>query len=322
MRYREFVIEGGWASVKTQDTTITPATVAGVVDWLRGFEKRLNQYLTKENIPTVSIGRPVGSGTYYKRDLEQNPNKEYGDIDVQFVIPRIKDQPASKNESMYYKAVADYCASSGDCETQSGKNIVADIPKIGWTQIDLVAIFGDRVEWNEVLAPEHGTKGILSSSLYSSLAAVLNISFSTRGVYAKTRDGELVPFNQRKGTELQKISTSANKWGEDLARFLGAETISKTLKDSPGIEGEVKIENITKTIQGIADTLEQNRSLPEPYSSASDLMSAVRTDYLDRVDRVINSSKFEKAASPQVQKKAEETKKMLHDRSREIAQLL
>lgn len=321
MRFRE-IIEGGWASTKTQDTRITPAVMAEVVRNLPDFEKQLNRFLEQQDLAPIKIGRPVGSGTYYERDLRQNPDKEYGDIDVQFIIPRDESLSANQNTQQYMSAVKEFADQNPQYETESGKNVIFDIGDGRFVQVDLVAIFQGKLEWSKTQAPEHGTKGVLSASLYSALAEALGVSISDRGIQARTRDGEVVPFRQRKNTELVDISDNKDRWGIDLAQFFGAESVSDTLEQHPGMKQEVKISDIIQTIRGVAETLEQNNALPDAYDSAQELLNSIRTVYQNKIDAVINSSKFDKAESPAAKKKAEETKQMLRDKSEQIASQL
>jgi len=321
MRFRE-IAEGGWASTKTQGTKITPQVMAEVVKNLPQFEQSLNLFLKQKDLPPVKIGRPVGSGTYYQRDLEQNPDKEYGDIDVQFIIPRDESLSANQNTQQYMTAVKEFADQNPEYETESGKNVIFDIGNGNFVQVDLVAIFQGKLEWSKTQAPEHGTKGVLSASLYSALAEALGVSISDRGIQARTRDGEVVPFRQRKNTELVDISDNKDRWGMDLAQFFGAESVSDTLEQHPGMKDEVKISDIIQTIRGVTETLEQEQALPDAYDSAQELLNTIRTVYQNKIDAVINSSKFDKAESPAARKKAEETKEMLRDKSEQIASQL
>lgn len=321
MRYCE-IAEGGWASAKTQGTKITPQVMAEVVKNLPQFEQQLNRFLNSEDLPEIRIGNPVGSGTYWKRDLEQNPDKEYGDIDVQFVIPRNSEMSTNKTTQMFMDAVKKFSDQHREYETESGKNVIFDLGNNRFVQVDLVAIFDDRLEWSKTQAPEHGTKGVLSGSLYSALAQVLDISISDNGIQARTRGGELVPFRIRKDTELVHISNDKDNWGTDIARFFGASEPSTSLRKNPGMKEEIRIQDIINTIKGVAETLESAQSLPSKFDSAQDLLNSVRSVYLNKIDAIINSSKFDKAESPQAKQKAQETKDMLQHRSQKIASML
>jgi len=310
------LFEGGWASKATQDTVITPKTIDKALPILQKFVKALNKHLKKDGIPPAKIGNPVGSGTYYKRDLEKNPDKEYGDIDVQFIIPRDKDLTANKTQSRYFKSIIEFCKKNDNYETTNGMNVVFKMGK-DFVQIDLVAIFDDRLEFTKMLAPEHGTKGVLSGSLYSALAQALDISISDAGVQGKTVDGVLVSYRKSKGTTLNLISDNHKNWAMDVAKFMGAKKISPTLKSHPGMKEEIKIKDIIASFKGIADTLE----LSGKIDSASKLLSEIKTIYMKKIEDVASSKKFDKAEGKAMKAKAKATQKMLRDRSKQIAGL-
>jgi len=321
MRLHEFISEGGWANVSTQGTIITPQTIANTIPVMKQFERSLNKFLNKNGeIPPIKIGNPVGSGTYYKRDLKDNPDKEYGDIDVQFIIPRIEGQTLNQIQSMYFDAVTEFCRINAAFETVSGKNVIFQIGT-DFIQVDLVAIMSDRVEFTKALAPEHGTKGVLSGSLYSAFAQALDISISDAGVQGKTIDGKLVKYSKRKGTVLNLISQSNSNWAMDIVKFLGAKKASPMLKQNPGMKEEVKIQDIINSFNGIATTLELNQLLSR-HVSAEELLQDTKNIYIKKINAVINSSKFDKASDASSKKKAQDTKNMLAKRSQEIAALL
>jgi len=319
MKISEIIFEGGWASVDTQGTVITPKTVQAIMPVLNAFEKTFNSYVKQFNLAPIKIGEPVGSGTYYKRDLQNNPDKEYGDIDVQFIIPGVKDTPFSKVEASYTNAVKEFCNSNPDFKTNNGKNVMFYLGN-DVIQVDLVAIQSDKVEFSNMLAPEHGTKGVLCMSLYSALGEALNISINSNGVFGKTIDGKLVSYRMSKGTKLNLISDNRKRWAIDLVKFMGAAKGTPALMDAPGNIGEVKIVDIIKSIKGIADTLEYNNLLPDQYASASDLVTDVKNIYISKINNVINSPKFDKAQGAAIQK-AKDTKELLAKRSSEIASI-
>jgi len=318
MLSKEFIIEGGWASKSTQGTVINPSTIDMLIPVMNNFETQLNKFLVSDGISPIKIGNPVGSGTYYKRDLQNNPTKEYGDIDVQFIMPR-GDGSTNQIQSVYFNAVIEFCRLNSNYETTNGKNVIFQVGT-DFIQVDLVAIFDDRLEFTKALAPEHGTKGVLSGSLYSAFAQALNISISDEGVRAKTIDDQIVSFRKSKGTTLNQISTDHKNWAVDIAKFFGATKASPLLKQYPGMKDEVKISDIVNSFKGIAQTLELNGLLPQQFQTAEELMDNVKNIYLKKIEAVVNSSKFNKAEGDMIAK-AQKTKKMLSSRSQEIASL-
>lgn len=304
--------EGGWASSKTQGTKLTPKLLADARSNLKQFETELNEFLQTENLEPIEIGKPVGSGTYYERDLEVNPTKEYGDIDVAFYIPRLPETTPNQNITTYTKAVENFCnQSNGRYETENGANVIFQLDSNRFVQVDLVAIFHEHKDWATALTPEWNTKGVLSASLLSALAEALSLSIGSQGVQAKTINNKLVKFNISKGTKLHTISTNKANWAVDIAKFLGSKKLSPSLLKNPGMKDETKIVDIIASIKGIAESLGN----PE-------LLSTIKTVYLNKINKIIASSKFDKAETPDAIKKADETKKMLAKKSNEIASLL
>ena len=127
MKIIEILSEGGWSSKLTQDTIITPQTIADVIPVMKEFEILFNKHLGKENIPPIRIGNPVGSGTYYKRDLMNNPDKEYGDIDVQFIIKRDDKLTASATLKIYFDSVKRFCEQNDNYTTNTGIHVIFQI---------------------------------------------------------------------------------------------------------------------------------------------------------------------------------------------------
>jgi predicted chitinase len=324
MKIQEIILEGGWASAKTQGTKITPQTLSDVVQYLSTeLEPRINQYFQDRGVPKIRFGRPVGSGSYYKKHLASDPDKTYGDIDIQFIIPQIKGETKSSNQSYFYNAIKQYGDQSGAYETESGKNIVIPLGQNQYVQVDLVAIFEDFLDWNDIFTPPEGVKGVLSSSLYSALAQALDISISDVGVQVKTANGVIVPFSKQKGVELSTISADPRTWALDIAKYLGSSIIDPVLQQFPGLGSETSLKQITASIIGIARTLEQsNRLSVVGYTSAADLLESVKNLYLEKIRKVVESSKFDKAATPEAQQLAQQTKELLMSKSQAIAATL
>jgi hypothetical protein len=309
----EPIREGGWASTLTQGTKITPKVVELVVESVYPkFVTQFNAFLKSKNLPPVQGGGAVGSAYYYKRDLIHNPDKEYGDIDVHFFIPRIPNLTDSTNANTYATAVKEFADAHSDISTESGKNVVFKI-SIGYVQIDLVMAYYENKEWLGALTPEYNIKGVVSSTIYSSVAEVLNLSISTNGVQAKLRDGKPVSFRQSKNVELITVSTDSRKWALDIARFvlntkgIVDAQISNDLMQNPGINpDDVKIVDIANAVKGIGHTLELNGV--ELYNN---FIHSVLSIYTNKITAAMNSSKFDKAQDPVSAAKANTDKKKL-----------
>ena len=326
MKVREIVLEGGWASAKTQGTEITPKVLEKVVKTLKkDVEPRMNQWLADRGVPAMEFGRPVGSGTYYQRHLKTQPDKRYGDIDIQFIIPRMEGKSNNENKQLYYDLAKSFGEQSGLYESENGKNIIVSIGGNKYVQVDLVSIFGELVEWSNIFSPPEGVKGVLSASLYSALAEALNVSISDLGVQIKLANGQIVPFSKQKGVEIATISTNSQQWAADIAKYFGSTQIDPMLARYPGMGQEITLEQIVGSIVGIARTLELNNRLSasgNAYASAEDLLKRIQEIYLSKIEKVASSSKFEKAASPEAQQLARETQELLRSKGQAIAKLL
>jgi len=299
MRATEFLIEGGWASAATQGTHITPQLVSEVVKELKQFESSFNAYLKAKDLPPIELGNLAGSTTYYQRDLEQNPEREYGDIDIHFHIPKLSDMKPYENEDLYRRALKDFSNSNPNYSTENGVNVILKLGK-DHVQVDFVTSFIDVKGWLPALSPEYNVKGVLVASLTSSLAEALNISFGSRGVQVKTVAGKPVSFRKQKGTELSTITTNPKTWAVDIARYFGAKELSPLLQKYPGMAGEVRVIDIINSIKGIAESIGR----PE-------ILKDIKSIYVNKITDAINSSKFEKAESPEAKKKARDTKQLL-----------
>ena len=324
MRAREFIAEGGWASTATQNTVITPQLVANAMKLLQGsFVPSLNQFLKTKDMAPTKISRPGGSATYYERDLVQNPSKEYGDVDVQFHIPRIEGMGNSANEATYRNAVKEFCEGNQDFSTENGTNVIMQIGK-DVVQVDLIMSYFSNARWIDALKPEWNVKGVLANSIYSAFGQALNISMGgSHGVQVKTIDGRIVPFRNNKGVTLHTITNNPDSWAIDIAKYFGCKKLSPLLSNNPGMpaDGEIRIADMINSIRGIAESLEINSLLPNGINTSTSFLMTVKKFYLDKIDSAIRSPKFDKAETPMAIEHAKHTKEMLFAKSREIARL-
>jgi hypothetical protein len=316
MRVREILLNGGWANPVTQNTHITPALVEIVVKVLHQFVNGLNQHLEAKNMPPVELGNPCGSTTYYKRDLQQNPEREYGDIDINFLIPRIEGTTNNANADIIKKEIAEYCEKTSNVQTANGTNVILQIGS-DYVQVDLVMSYSHNKAWTATLAPEYNVKGVLCNSLYSSLGEALRMSIGGgHGVQVKTQGGKLVPFRTIKGVDLQTVTNDPQTWALDIAKYFDCKKIAPRLKEYPGMLDEIRTADIVNSIKGIAETLALNGQ-----ADSNSLLTQIKSIYLDKIDKVINSPKFDKAATPAAVQKAEQTKEILASKSQQIASL-
>lgn len=323
MRAQEFLSEGGYASTLTQGTVVTPRVVAIAVKAVKTFADHFNKFLASKNMPPVEASHPVGSSHYYQRDLKDNPEKVYGDIDMMFFIPRVPDMSDGANASLYTDAVKDFTASTPNISTETGKNLIF---KLGdnYVQVDLVMAYYDAREWVDALLPERGTKGVVSASIYSALAELLNMSISSNGVQVKLRDGQPVSFRQSKNTTTQMVSRNANRWALDILHFYanlaGIEQpkVSDLLKQYPGVKPtNIQIPVIVNAVKGLGQSLELNGLLGQGtlanLTDYQDFINHLLAIYTNKLEAAVSSSKFNKATSPEASAKATADKKKISD---------
>jgi hypothetical protein len=316
MKINEIIVEGGWANPVTQNTKITPQVVAQAFKVLQNFIVKFNEFLKNKNVPPVELGKPAGSTTYYERDLKVNPTKEYGDIDINMFIPRIEGMSNNANADLFKTNLKEFCEGSADYQTENGTNVIF---KLGndYVQVDFITAYYENKAWSTALAPEWNVKGVLCNSLYSSLGEVLNLSIGGgHGVQAKIQDGKIVPFRQNKDVQLVTVTNNPESWALDIAKFLGCKNIAPLLKQYPGKLDEVRVSDMINSIKGITETLELNNK-----GNAQVLLQKIKQIYLGKIDKVVNSSKFDKAATPAAIEKAQHTKEMLASKSAEFARL-
>ena len=338
MKLHHLVIkEGGWSVAATQSTRLTPATVKKALVLLPEFEKALNAYLEIHGLPAVSISHPVGSTSYVDRDLEHNPDKEYGDVDVMVELQPILGMSESKAGTAYQAAFAHFIKHESPefvhRHDTTGQNVIFRIGHNEYVQVDLVKAFVDAADWARYrTTPEYGIKGALIGFLYSALAEVLHLSIGQLGVQYKKKAGELVKFRTLKPDEVGTISRDFEMFGRHIAEWMVKHlnpkmktvAIHPALARRPGMRyEEVKVKDLADVVKGIALTLELNGVLGkghlEDYPTAESLVKEVQAVYLEKCIDAANSSKFDKAETEEAKAKALATKEMLISKSKELA---
>jgi hypothetical protein len=328
----ESITEGGWASAATQNTVITPHVIEEAINVLDHFEREFNAWQAENELDVeMRMGKPVGSGTYYKRDLVADPTREYGDVDVVCYIHSREGVGAARRTSEYADAVKSFADSHTEYNTSNGTNVIMDT-SAGPIQVDLIYTYNEHADWARALAPEYQVKGVISTSLMSSVAEVLNMSFGIQGVQVKTRNGRPVSFRQSKDTQLSTVSINPHNWGGDMYSYYyqlahGTKpTVPGNLAQHGGLKDEQRLSDIVKTIHALAKDFETaglfGTGALDYIADSQDFMQKISRVYAEKLDKVINSSKFDKAASPAAVEKANKTRVMLAKYRNEIAKLL
>lgn len=326
MKLIDLLIEGGWASSLTQDTKLTPEVVRECVGLYDRFVSDFNRFLKSKDEPEVEAGEPIGSAHYYERDAKETPDKEYGDVDILFYIPRIEGITDNANKNKYKELIKEFLSSRDDIQTENGNFLIFKLADGGYAQIDLVMAYSDSKAWAKGrMTPERGLKGAIGGTLYSALAEVLDLSINISGVEAKVKDGMPVSFRRTKVDRTDTVSRDISNFGIDICRYyfktLTGEDpkkmrISPSLKKNPGMDQQnVRNQDIALMVKGIGETLELNglfgKGNLSDIDSYSDFINQVSQVYREKMITGIESSKFEKAASPEGIRKAKEAKEKL-----------
>lgn len=317
------LFEGGWDTTKTQSTVITPAVVLKAESIVDKFITDFNNFLSKKGLPNVRKGNKLGSSAYAQTDLKRNPNKEYGDIDLQMIAPDVNDQPYNQFVN-YWNTLADEFIKSGaapyvDVSESKAGHPIFQIGPDEFIQVDFIWHEEKLSKWGAARAtPEHNIKGLLTGNMWSTTGEILDMSIQHAGVQFKIVDRKRVPFSKKAGTQLVTISTDPETWILDIfkseAKDLGLNPndtyIDPLLMQNPGTNIEdVKIKNLANGIIGLARSFEQNdmfgQGSLEKFASAEDFLKQWWTQYESKALKSIASTKYDKAITPQAVARAE-----------------
>lgn len=319
MRAFEFLREGGWDSTVTQGTVIKPAVVKSVLTTVQKFVNDFNTYLKPKGLGPVEMGRPTGSSAYHEKDQAENPEKVYGDIDLQMIGPSVEGTSYGQFTVYWNKLADDFVKDKNlsyvhQTESKPGHPIF----KIGddaFVQVDFMWHEEKMRDWGATrVTPEHGVKGLLSGGMYSVLGDLLDMSIQHAGVQLKVVDNERVPFSKQKGTTTKTISIDPKTFIYDILKYEAAQAgiqnpkVDPLLKQFPGNDiADVKISKLANGVKGLAKSLELNNILGK-YSSANDFLSQFIKRYEEKAMKDVNNPKRDKAETPQAKARAEDDK--------------
>lgn len=331
------LIEGGWASKLTQDTKLTPDVVQECVSLYNKFVEDFNKHLKTKQLPEVEAGKAVGSSAYWEKDLKENPDKEYGDVDIMFYIPRLEGTTDNKNKTIYSEEIKSFLENNDKVQTENGTNLIFKLSDGKYAQVDLVNGYSENKEWAAGrMTPERGVKGAIGGYLYSSLAEVLNFSIGTHGVQMKLKGGAPVKFTTAKADKVETVSKDIRRFGLDICKYYyqlitGKDPknmqVSDSLSKNSGMDPEnIKNSDIVKMTKGISDTLELNslfgKGALTNIKDSSDFISKITDIYKQKMTAAINDPKFNKAEGPEGERKAKEAKEKLQTGLNQILQYL
>ena len=310
---------GGWATTKTQGTKITPAVLQEAIGVLENIFDDFNQWAQAHGFDSLTVVGPGGSGVYFKKDLEENPEKAYGDVDILVMYPLDEHQgrqaeidALKKYNGLFLQWLAKTTRPDLDKEETSAISegtlkLVINL-KDGPVQVDIISTFNYSSDWAKArYTPIRGIKGFVVGFLYQAFGNALDVSVTDRGVVAKIKGGELVNPLLRKGVEERIVTRDFNQFISQLAEFTDEFTrgekravqLDQYLQQHPGIDvTDLSLEQICNGILGFARTLEQNGTFELPkskYKNSQEFLQEVVNIYKIKIDKHTASSKYNKA---------------------------
>jgi len=321
MRAFEFVIEGGWDTTLTQGTVLKPAAVSKALTVIDKFVNDFNSYLKNKELGPIKRGRPTGSSAYYEKDQKEDPDKIYGDIDLQMIAPPVEGKTQNQFTA-YWNQLADEFVKSGSVpyvdtsESKPGHPIV-QIGDNDYVQVDFMWHEEKLSDWGATrVTPERGVKGLLTGNMYSVTGELLDMSIQHAGVQLKVIDNQRVPFSKQKGTTVVTVTTDPKTWIYDIFKHQAESMnikdpkIDPMLKANPGTNIEnVKISTLVNGIKGLANSFEANNMFGvgelSKFNSANEFLSQWLNRYEEKAMEDVLSKKRDKAATPEAKARAE-----------------
>ena len=310
---------GGWATTKTQGTKITPAVLQEAIRVLENIFNDFNQWAQAHGFDSLTVVGPGGSGVYFKKDLAENPDKAYGDVDILVMYPLTEPQgrqaeidTLKKYNGLFLQWSAETTRPDLDKEetnaiSKGTLKLVINLTD-GPVQVDIISTFNYSSDWAKArYTPIRGIKGFVVGFLYQAFGNALDVSVTDRGVVAKIKGGELVGPTLRKGVEERIVTRDFNRFLAQLAEFTDEFTrgekravqLDQYLEQHPGIDvADLSLEQICNGILGFARTLEQNGTFELPkskYKNSQQFLQEVVDIYKIKIDKHTSSSKYNKA---------------------------
>lgn len=324
----QYLQAGGWDTVATQSTVVTPSVVKKALGVVQKFATDFNQWLIQQgHAEQIKIGHPLGSSAYHDVDPEDTV---YGDIDLQIIVPdmdgihsAMQNQWNQWQQQFVDSVQPEYVLLGG--ESKPGHPIV----KIGpdqYVQVDFIWHIQRNADWGRYrTTPERGLKGLLNGNMFSVLGALLDMSIQHAGVQLKVNNqGEHVTFSTRKNTTVQTISSSPTTFIVDILYYIASQAgidrksvkIDPQLKSHPGVNtNEVKIAFLAAGIKGLAKSFALNdlygNGLLDQYHSADEFLQAFVHEYKSKVEIEITSKKRDKASTPEAIARADHDRQVI-----------
>lgn len=314
MRIQEIINEGGWDTTLTQGTVLKPAVVGIALKVIDQFVNDFNRYLKQQGIPEIRRGQPTGSSAYHEIDTKEDPEKIYGDIDLQMII---QEQPG-----LTFGQITDYWNKLSDQFIRTSHLDYVDVSeskpghpifKIGpdsYVQVDFMWHVERLAKWGAArVTPERGIKGLLSGNMFSVFGELLDMSIQHAGVQLKVIDDQHVPFSKKTGVKVVTITTNPETFIYDIFKYeadqLDVEPkVDPLLKKAPGLDvNDIKISRLVTGIKGFARSVEASGMFGHGdfanFTSADDFLQKFINRYTEKALADTTSKKRDKATTPE-----------------------
>ena len=309
---------GGWATTKTQGTKITPAVLQEAIGVLENIFNDFNQWAQAHGFDLLTVVGPGGSGVYFKKDLAENPDKAYGDVDIIVMYPldepqgrRVEIDTLNKYNHLFLQWSAETTRPDLDKEETSAISkgtlkLVINLTD-GPVQVDIIPTFKYSSDWAKArYTPIRDIKGFVVGFLYQAFGNALGVSVTDRGLVAKIKGGELVSSVFKKDVEERIVTRDFSKFILHLAEFVDEFAGTKRklqiddyLNEHPGIVvADLSLEQICNGILGFARTLEKSGTYDLPkfkYNNSRELLEEVIKIYNQKLEKHRTSPKYDKA---------------------------
>ena len=285
------------------------------------FVQDFNAWLKPQGLGPVRRGRPTGSSAYHEKDSAENPDKIYGDIDLQMIGPETPGQSFAQFTGQWNKLADDFVKGGGatyvDTSESKPGHPIFNIGGTNYVQIDFMWHPERLSQWGAArVTPEHGIKGLLTGNMYSVFGELLDMSIQHAGVQLKVVDDQRVSFSKQKDTKVVTVTISPETFILDTFLYLAQQAgiksprVDQMLKKFPGNNIEdVKIQNMVRGVKGFADSAEENNMFGRGdlanFSNAQDFMQKFWQRYEEKAMIDVAGKKRDKAQTPDAIARAE-----------------
>jgi hypothetical protein len=322
MKISQIIREGGWDTTLTQNTVLHPHIVSVALKVVDKFVIDFNAWLSSKGQPQVRRGRPTGSSAYHEIDTQEDPEKIYGDIDLQMIGEELPGKSYGQFTN-FWNAAADQFVKEMkpayvDMSESKPGHPIFQVGKADYVQIDFMW-HPERLEkWGATrVTPERGMKGLLMGNMFSVLGELLDMSIQHAGVQLKVIDGQHVPFSKQKNTETVTVTTEPDSFLLDILVYetqqqgIPHPVVDPMLRKFRGANlDNIKIQNLVNGVKGLAASFEANRMYGEGdlanFTDAQDFLNKFIARYEEKAMLDVNAAKRDKAQTPQAIARAEQ----------------